>query len=83
MAGVESSTALATIAADTTYKVTLIYDAAAATITANINGGAYTSFTIPSTPTALGMLGVFIAKETGTTSIIFYTSAPQFHAYLS
>jgi hypothetical protein len=83
VAGVESSTALATIEANTTYKVTLIYDAVAATITANVNGGAYTTFSIPLTPTALGMLGVFIVKETGTTSITFYTSAPQFHAWLS
>ena len=83
VAGVESSMALATIAANTAYEVTLIYDAVAATITANVNGGAYTTFGIPSTPTASGMLGVFIAKETGTGNITFYTSAPQFHAWLS
>ena len=83
VAGVESSIALTTIAANTNYKVTVIYDAVAATITANVNGGAYTTFSILSTPTALGMLGVFIVKETGTTSIAFYTSVPQFHAWLS
>jgi hypothetical protein len=83
VAGVESSIALATIAANTNYKATLIYDAVTAAITANINGGAYTTFSIPSTPIALGMLGVFIAKETGTANIAFYTSAPQFHAWLS
>jgi hypothetical protein len=83
VAGVESSTALATVAANTNYKVTLIYDASTATISANINGGAYITFAIPSTPTTLGMLGVFIAKETGTTSITFYTSVPQFHTGLS
>jgi hypothetical protein len=84
VAGVESSAALATVTANTNYKVTLIYDdAPTATISANINGGAYTTFAVPSTPTVLGMLGVFIVKETGTTSITFYTSVPQFHTWLS
>jgi len=83
VAGVESSTALATVAANTNYKVTLIYDAPTATISANINGEAYTTFTIPSTPTTLGMLGVFIVKETGTTNIAMFTSVPQIHTWLS
>jgi hypothetical protein len=83
VAGVESSTALATVAANTNYKVTLIYDAPTATISANINGEAYTNFTIPSTPTTLGMLGVFIVKETGTTNIAMFTSVPQIHTWLS
>jgi hypothetical protein len=83
VAGAESSTSLGTVAANTNYKVTLIYDAVAATITANVNGGAYVIHNIPTTPVALGMLGTFIVKETGTTSITFYTSGPQFHAWLS